>query len=128
MLARMKKMFKKEKGFTLVELLAVIAILAIILAIAVPSVGNLISKAKQDTTDANIELVLNAAKLADLSEVKPKANNTYEITELQQAGFLDVNIEDDNFNLSGGVLVATKDGEKTFEYTGSEGTKKTETE
>ena len=31
---------KKEKGFTLVELLAVIVIIAIVLAIAIPTISN----------------------------------------------------------------------------------------
>ncbi|WP_068674675.1 prepilin-type N-terminal cleavage/methylation domain-containing protein [Oceanobacillus sp. Castelsardo] len=67
MLQRIKKMVKKEKGFTLVELLAVIAILAIILAIAIPAVGNIVSKSKDDADEANIELIENAARLADVS-------------------------------------------------------------
>jgi type IV pilus assembly protein PilA len=37
---------KKNKGFTLVELLAVIVILAIILAIAIPGIGLIINNSK----------------------------------------------------------------------------------
>ena len=45
---KIKALLKKEKGFTLVELLAVIVILGIIAAIAVPSIGNIIEKSKYD--------------------------------------------------------------------------------
>ena len=38
---------KKKKGFTLIELLAVIAILAIVLLIAIPTVLNMIEKARR---------------------------------------------------------------------------------
>ncbi|SET45019.1 type IV pilus assembly protein PilA [Oceanobacillus limi] len=67
MLKQVWKKWKKEKGFTLVELLAVIAILGIILAIAVPAIGNVIDDSKEDAYNANIELILNAARLADVS-------------------------------------------------------------
>lgn len=36
---KIKKLLKNQKGFTLVELLAVIVILGIIAAIAIPSIG-----------------------------------------------------------------------------------------
>ncbi|MFD2627894.1 prepilin-type N-terminal cleavage/methylation domain-containing protein [Oceanobacillus kapialis] len=118
MLARMKKMFKKEKGFTLVELLAVIAILAIIVAIAVPTIGNVIDNSKAEATTANEELVENAARLADVSGVGP-ADTTlgYTIQELVDAGFLDV--EPEEFELKGNVKVIesdTENGGKTFKY------------
>ncbi|CDO01631.1 putative major pilin subunit [Oceanobacillus picturae] len=115
MLTRMKKMLKKEKGFTLVELLAVIAILAIIVAIAVPTIGNVISKSEEKATTANEELVENAARLADVSDVTPATGSAYTIGELKTAGFLDVG---DDFELKGTVLVeTTTDGGKTFTYT-----------
>ena len=42
----MKNRVKRKRGFTLVEVIAVIVILSIILTIAVPSVINVIRKAK----------------------------------------------------------------------------------
>ena len=48
----MKKMNKK--GFTLIEMLVVIAIIAILVAIVIPTVSNATTKAKEATDIANI--------------------------------------------------------------------------
>lgn len=48
----MKKMNKK--GFTLIEMLVVIAIIAILVAIVIPTVNNATTKAKEATDIANI--------------------------------------------------------------------------
>jgi len=55
-------MKKKEKGFTLVELLAVIVILAIILVIAVPKVMNIISDAKKGTLESTAKMIASQAE------------------------------------------------------------------
>lgn len=113
MLARMKKMFKKEKGFTLVELLAVIAILAIIVAIAVPTIGNVIEDSRAEAAEANKELIENAAKLADVSGYAP-TDNEYSITNLETEGFLDLPEDADK---SGKVTVEEKgNGGKIYTY------------
>jgi type IV pilus assembly protein PilA len=57
-----KKFLKNEKGLTLIELLAVIVILGIVAAIAVPSVTSIIQKSKVDAVKADAIQVLNAAK------------------------------------------------------------------
>lgn len=51
-----------KKGFTLVELLAVIVILAIILAIAIPGISNVINSSKEQAYESQKELIVNAAK------------------------------------------------------------------
>lgn len=61
---RIKHSIKNEKGLTLVELLAVVVILGIISAIAVPSVGKLIENTQRDAAVANAIQVINSAKLA----------------------------------------------------------------
>ena len=60
---QIKKMIKKENGFTLVELLAVLVILGIIVAIAIPAVGNIIDNARGDANEAKQQLVNDAARL-----------------------------------------------------------------
>ena len=57
----MKKMNKK--GFTLIEMLAVIAIIAVLVAIIVPAVGSSTTKAKAATDAANLRSVLSAATI-----------------------------------------------------------------
>ncbi|MFD2657487.1 competence type IV pilus major pilin ComGC [Gracilibacillus thailandensis] len=58
------KKWNKEDGFTLVELLAVIVILGIIVAIAVPAIGSIIDRAEEGAQEAEAELIENAARLA----------------------------------------------------------------
>jgi type IV pilus assembly protein PilA len=53
-----RKMLKNKKGFTLVELLAVIVILAIILAIAVPGISGIISSAQKGAFESDVKMIL----------------------------------------------------------------------
>ena len=57
----MKKMNKK--GFTLIEMLAVIAIIAVLVAIIVPAVGSSTDKAKASTDAANLRSAMSAATI-----------------------------------------------------------------
>ena len=62
----MKKFMQKklnQKGLTLVELLAVIVILGIIAAIAVPSIGNIIENTKYNAVKADAINALNASNV-----------------------------------------------------------------
>jgi type IV pilus assembly protein PilA len=63
MLQKLKKRIKNQRGMTLVELLAVIVILGIISAIAIPSIGKVIENSKRDAIRADALQILNAAKL-----------------------------------------------------------------
>ena len=51
-------MLKNKKGFTLVELLAVIVILAIILAIAIPGISGIINRAKKGVFESNVKMII----------------------------------------------------------------------
>ena len=59
---------KSKKGVTLVELLAVIVILGIIAAIAVPAIGGLIERQQERAAGASFTAVEQAARTYALSE------------------------------------------------------------
>ena len=50
----MKKMMKNRKGFTLMEMLIVVAIIAILVIIAIPTFNSALAKARAATDVANI--------------------------------------------------------------------------
>lgn len=104
-----KKFLKNEKGLTLVELLAVIVILGIVAAIAVPSIGGIIQKSKEDSYKADAIQVLNAAKTYVAGNGVPSKDLTK--TDLDQY----VN----NVDLPDGYTVAVSEDGKTYELTAS---------
>lgn len=91
----MKKMIKNKKGITLVELLAVIVILAIITAIAVPLIGNLITSTRQSAAAADGNTVYASLRLYALEN--PEVTATYDFTT------------DDDTNAYGALTAAIED-------------------
>ncbi len=72
-------MKKKQEGFTLIELIIVIAILAIIAAIAVPNILGAVDNSRKSTDVANAKIILNAAaqvKAKDASLADAAGNYT----------------------------------------------------
>ncbi len=53
---------QKNNGFTLIELIVTIAVMAIIATIAAPSFGNLIEKRKLDAETRELSFVLSEAR------------------------------------------------------------------
>ncbi|MDP5274302.1 pilus assembly FimT family protein [Chengkuizengella axinellae] len=63
MIKKMKNMFKQEKGLTLIELLAVIVVLGIIAAIAVPSINGIINDTKEQAREAIAIQIYESARI-----------------------------------------------------------------
>ena len=110
-------MKEKNKGFTLVELLAVIVILALIALIATPIILNVISDAKKeaakDSAYGYIEAIENAIIRNDFEEddnfLSPDASGCYELNELDKK----VNIKGTKPKIDDSAQVCLKDGTVT---------------
>ncbi|WP_226646582.1 type IV pilin protein [Mesobacillus subterraneus] len=111
MLKSMKKKMKDQRGLTLVELLAVIVILGIIAAIAVPSIGNVIQKSKVDAVKADALHVLNAGKLFVATNTKHTDNDTDTISESELDQFIEnVSLSSYSVDIVGNQLKLTAEG------------------
>lgn len=91
----MKTFIKKklnDKGLTLVELLAVIVILGVIAAIAVPAIGNIITNSKVSALKADGQNAISAANIyfAETSEGSVTIEKLSEEGYMEDVGGLDV--------------------------------------
>ena len=78
------KLNKKKKGFTLIELMAVIAIVAILAAVLVPTVNGYITRAKKMAVITQARSVVNAIATYDQSAITDIAD-TETISDLANA-------------------------------------------
>ena len=129
------KKIKNTKGFTLMEMLIVVAIIAILIAIAIPTFNSSLNKAKVATDEANIRSGYAAVMAQLLTSDTPVANNT--AYKLKVDGSVTVSAADatagsaagsaadyktkgkntDGDLAIGGIKVGTWDPDKTVTYT-----------
>ena len=114
---------KNNKGFTLVEVLAVVAILLLIIAIITPNIIKQFKNAGQITDKEQINSLINIAKIYmnENTELFPESNNTYEITitELKESGLIkkeQILNPSTKEELTGCILVSKKNNKYKYEY------------
>ena len=113
-----------KKGFSLVELLAVIVILGLVVLISIPIVNNSINKAKEEAREVQIEEIIKAAKKYAIknSYILPEVAGTYSHIEVQT--LIDENyIDTDKIidpvtetELTGCISICYKCSEVEYEY------------
>lgn len=82
----MFKLLKNKKGVTLVELLAVVVILGIIAAIAVPTIGGLIARQQANADRATFTSIEQAA----ITYATAENDSVFTLADLENADYIDL--------------------------------------
>ena len=105
MLQKVGKRQKDQKWLTLIELLAVIVILGIIAAIAIPAIGGIIQKSKEDAVRSDAIQILNSAKtyvaangIPSSGKIDQNALSSYVDSENFKNVQYEVSVTEDNNN------------------------------
>jgi prepilin-type N-terminal cleavage/methylation domain-containing protein len=76
-----------QKGFTLIELIIVLAVLAVLLTIIVPQFGKVLSDAREKANEANLQLLQNAVDLYIVNE-EINADSVENFKDVIEKGYL----------------------------------------
>src|SRR5690625_829807 len=112
----LKRLKKDEQGLTLVELLAVVVILAIVAAIAFVLIGNVIDNSKTDAHIANANQLISSAKLYEASGNEIDAEDGVTSGVLQAEDLLGVFVDPWNKEAYEGTVTKEKDDEDLWVY------------
>ena len=81
MLKKLRKMLKKQEGFTLVELMIVVVILGILAGIGVQQYANVQERAKKAADEANRKVLTNATNMWLILGSAPTEPGEYPVTD-----------------------------------------------
>lgn len=119
-----KTLNKDERGFTLVELIVVIAILGILAAIAVPNLTNAFNKSKAGADKANAAVLGQAAQRYYIDQTTGNSNNpptSVSVDTLKSNGYINNAPKDQyggdfqiTFDTSGNVTVKDSKGNQLY--------------
>ena len=117
------KLLKKDKkGFTLMEMLIVVAIIAIIVAIAIPTFSNALTRAKVSADKANVRAYYAEVTAAYMLEEKAADDLPTDANNIAKGGILKVAGTD--VKMQAGAVAFTKTADKwTITYTPDNTTK-----
>ncbi len=114
---KMKHIMKDEEGLTLVELLAVVVIMAIIAGIAAVSISKVIQRTREDAQVSNVQQMLASANLYDIqTEGGLQGNET--LSDLKDEG----TIKSTSFAEDPTKITFSKDGHGVISVTVGGGT------
>lgn len=95
----MKK--NNKKGFTLVELVIVVAVMAILVAVAIPTVKSITGTAKKATFDTNCRTIESVLKLAEAEEANDAALGAAAAAGSLDAGEVKTALENAKLGITG---------------------------
>lgn len=122
----MRRLMNKKlnkKGFTLMEMLIVVAIIAILVAIAIPTFSNALNKAKVATDEANLR-----AYYADVMVKYMMSEEATPSLGVADGTVTSVTIDGTSYSIQAGtakIVVNTEKDNFYIEYTPTVGTDKT---
>ena len=89
----MRKLMKNRKGFTLMEVLIVVAIIAILIGIAIPTFTKALNRAKMGVDDANIRSAYAQYRLDVMTDADTGNDNTPADTDKVKAAFTAIGVD-----------------------------------
>jgi type IV pilus assembly protein PilA len=112
------KPWRNQKGLTLIELLAVIIVLGIILAIAVPSVLGVVNRSKINADKASWQLIKEAGMQYAIAN-NLQGNETISVSDLSSEGYLNSvpSIQSGKIASWGNVVITVTNGKYSVSVT-----------